>query len=965
MNNILDYGNSKEKTSTETLSMNKQTAWDRLYPFLLVILAYISIYTIYFAPVIFFGKLLAPGDGLVQSLPAFLSPRTLWTTLIFGGYPIAADIQNMTWYPLSLLFSIFHSWNIFVLSAYVIASSFTFGLVYSLTHSKISGFVAGLIFGMSGFFMAHLGHTNMIQSAAWMPAILLCLEKLKTKFNAGWFAALCLTIAMSFLAGHTQIFVYSMGLAGLYVLVTGWNAPLGRSKYYSFALLGIFLGICLTGIQLLPSIELSKLSVRESLSFQAFVSFSLQPKMLAMLLFPYIFGGITPSLYGAYSGPWNLTELTGYIGILPLILAIFGAYCHRENIQAWFWGAVTILCLLLVLGDSTPLASIMFHLPGYDLFRVPARHFFEYSLAVSILAGYGVARLHLSPEAKNWIRLRWSVIIIFIIFMSSYLGIIIFQKKLHGLPVSPWKNPALGIPLLIMVVVGCSLFYLKNIPEKLRYLLIILLVIIDLGSFGQFYEWKYDSPTATQLASNQTIEKYKNELTLTHQRMMPVNGATSDPEEIIPNISRFWGVPSASGYDPLILSRLSGFLNIGPAGNLINNQWAVKGNQSLSLTAVRYLFIAKNEAVPVPDLVQDGIGWSQDDNGITLGSQPYSSEINIAITPHYATEVGLVTALGNSMNIQNGTAVGKVTIITNGGKTLSFLILAGRDTSEWAWNRSDVQPVIKHQRARIFSSSLQQDVQAGTFEGHDYLAVFPLGARYQINDLKLQWFSQSAAPNATFDISKISLTDETTGLSDPVTTVSSTLSDPSRWQHVEDLRNTAVYANLRAMPRAWLVPRIISLQPDQILTATQTSILPDGSAFNPQDMALVEEPLTMQSTPTGFSARAIATGESATSIDLISNANAPAFLVLSDIFYPGWKATVDGRPAQIFQTDYVLRGIELPSGGRHKIHFYFYPTSFYLGLAITLFTILLLIGLAIFLSLRQKRVAIQTRKHFH
>jgi uncharacterized membrane protein YfhO len=130
-------------------------------------------------------------------------------------------------------------------------------------------------------------------------------------------------------------------------------------------------------------------------------------------------------------------------------------------------------------------------------------------------------------------------------------------------------------------------------------------------------------------------------------------------------------------------------------------------------------------------------------------------------------------------------------------------------------------------------------------------------------------------------------------------------------------------------------------------------------------MALVEEPLTMQSTPTGFSARAIATGESATSIDLISNANAPAFLVLSDIFYPGWKATVDGRPAQIFQTDYVLRGIELPSGGRHKIHFYFYPTSFYLGLAITLFTILLLIGLAIFLSLRQKRVAIQTRKHFH
>ena len=255
LNNALDYGDFQEETSTETPSMSKQAAWNHLYPFLLIIFAYILIYTIFFAPAIFYGKLLAPGDGLIQSLPAFLSPRTLWTTLIFGGYPIAADIQNMTWYPLSLLFSLLHSWNIFVLSAYVIASSFTFGLVYTLTHSKISGFIAGLIFGMSGFFMAHLGHTNMIQSAAWLPAILLCLEKLKPKFNVGWFAALSLTTAMSFLAGHPQIFVYSMGLAGLYVLITGWNAPIGRSRYYSFALLGIFLGICLTGIQLLPSLN--------------------------------------------------------------------------------------------------------------------------------------------------------------------------------------------------------------------------------------------------------------------------------------------------------------------------------------------------------------------------------------------------------------------------------------------------------------------------------------------------------------------------------------------------------------------------------------------------------------------------------------------------------------------------------------------------------------------------------------
>jgi hypothetical protein len=213
-------------------------------------------------------------------------------------------------------------------------------------------------------------------------------------------------------------------------------------------------------------------------------------------------------------------------------------------------------------------------------------------------------------------------------------------------------------------------------------------------------------------------------------------------------------------------------------------------------------------------------------------------------------------------------------------------------------------------------------------------------------------------PDASFQINKISLTDGTANLSYPVTAVSSALLDTSHWQHVEDLKNTVVYANLRAMPRAWLVPRIISLQPDQILNATQTSTLPDGSAFSPQDMALVEEPLTLQSNPTSFSGQAIVARETATSIDLTTNANAPSFLVLSDIYYPGWKATVDGQLAQIFQTDYVLRGIELPSGGRHTIHFYFCPTSFYLGLTITLFTILFLIGLVIFLLRRQKPMAL-------
>ena len=58
------------------------------------------------------------------------------------------------------------------------------------------------------------------------------------------------------------------------------------------------------------------------------------------------------------------------------------------------------------------------------------------------------------------------------------------------------------------------------------------------------------------------------------------------------------------------------------------------------------------------------------------------------------------------------------------------------------------------------------------------------------------------------------------------------------------------------------------------------------------------------------------------------------FAVFSEIYYPkGWKATIDGKPAKIVLTDYILRGMVIPPG-KHKIVMVFKPKSFYVGLKI-------------------------------
>jgi hypothetical protein len=66
-----------------------------------------------------------------------------------------------------------------------------------------------------------------------------------------------------------------------------------------------------------------------------------------------------------------------------------------------------------------------------------------------------------------------------------------------------------------------------------------------------------------------------------------------------------------------------------------------------------------------------------------------------------------------------------------------------------------------------------------------------------------------------------------------------------------------------------------------------------------------------------------------------SNVDFPGWLVLSDHYYPGWVATVDGRPVTIYRANVMVRAVRL-SAGRHKIEFRYRPSWLYIGGAISL-----------------------------
>jgi len=67
----------------------------------------------------------------------------------------------------------------------------------------------------------------------------------------------------------------------------------------------------------------------------------------------------------------------------------------------------------------------------------------------------------------------------------------------------------------------------------------------------------------------------------------------------------------------------------------------------------------------------------------------------------------------------------------------------------------------------------------------------------------------------------------------------------------------------------------------------------------------------------------------------------PALLILSEPYYPGWQATVDGQAAPLLRADYILRAIPVPAG-EHTVELIFRPLSFNIGAAISALTIIAL-----------------------
>jgi hypothetical protein len=145
-----------------------------------------------------------------------------------------------------------------------------------------------------------------------------------------------------------------------------------------------------------------------------------------------------------------------------------------------------------------------------------------------------------------------------------------------------------------------------------------------------------------------------------------------------------------------------------------------------------------------------------------------------------------------------------------------------------------------------------------------------------------------------------------------------------------------VYSNSDALPRVFVVDHQETVRGGAAALQAVTAPGFDGRGVAVTETPLAGLPQASSAAPAG-GARLASYG--AQRIVIQASASARSLLVLTDDFYPGWTATVDGHPARVQRVDYLLRGVGL-GPGHHTIVLRYQPASWRIGLIISLLSLL-------------------------
>lgn len=305
----------------------------------------------------------------------------LWNPYQGCGHPFLATLQYGVLYPLNfpvLLLRTEVAIEAITVLHLILACWFMYVYARAIRLHRAAAVAASITFMLSGFVVGQTTwFTPALAAAVWLPLALAAVERIATRPCFSWAAVLAAAIAMSFLSGFVQTWVYSMyvivayGMLRTAILAARRGVGSQPMRVATLLTLGVILGISLAAVQLLPSLELQRLSPRRpgGLSLAQLLPFG--PSPLRQVLMQAV----------------NATGDTPYLGVIALLLFPLSWFTMSGR-----WRVVLLWCCAVgsfaAALKLSPALLVVYHaLPAMTWFRLPQRMLFLYAFAGATLTG--------------------------------------------------------------------------------------------------------------------------------------------------------------------------------------------------------------------------------------------------------------------------------------------------------------------------------------------------------------------------------------------------------------------------------------------------------------------------------------------------------------------------------------------------------------------------------------------------
>jgi hypothetical protein len=589
-------------------------------------------------------------DGIAQFYPwrhfAAQSVRAgtipLWNPYQFCGTPFVANSQSAVFYPGNLLFYLMPdtacAFGYSAVLHLTLCGWFTYLLLRRLRCSLVAALTGGVVFAFSSWQVGWLQLPTFLATSCWIPLLLHQVYGLRqtlsprshapgapvadiTGETSGSvavqqgppvpdrspllalrsMAGIAAVVGMMLLAGHLQIAFYGLMAATLWMIGVLWRVGVERGGAealggLAMAVGGFAVGLAMASPQILPALELSRVSHRvakpSAAGYAAYTEYALPSSQLAALTLPDLFGGDSSSdnpYWGFYlkalpSGPsvavrHNAAETAVYVGIGTLALGLLalsrGLRRSRPDRRVLFFAGLAAVALLLALG--TPVNALFYFLiPGFGQSGSPARCLVLWALAWAALSAFGMDALRERRPSRREVGIVLSGLTV-VFALGLLLTLLTLLLKPDGAKWIPSFAEATGRigpgwARLALCVAGISALLLWKSsrvegtaaatgPRERLALVGMLLLTTDLLSTGILA-----NPTAPPSAVYPVTSaiRYLQE-NLGHERIFPVNqrwGLFSAPPTVLPpNAGLVYGLRDVQGYDSLFTGQYKSFAN--------------------------------------------------------------------------------------------------------------------------------------------------------------------------------------------------------------------------------------------------------------------------------------------------------------------------------------------------------------------------------------------------------------------